>query len=308
MLTEKQKALIHAICHDTFYVKQYALEVLNEDKSKKNEKFVKEMSEKLHELQVKLPANIEGKVYMYRPEEFNARIYFHDGLGNTEWIDSLYDTIYSTRKASEIFSAMGIKNPVTVLLQGKPGTGKTEFARFVAYSLGLPMFSLNFSQMIDSHLGETSKNINIIFNYIKNNECILFLDELDCIAGNRQTASGAEKELSRISITLMQEIDRLPNNVIVIAATNMLENIDSALMKRFSIVKNVPEPTEEDNLRFIDFYFEKTGATKYVDKQEDIVNLKKNLTLKNCKSQRELIQILNQYISQKIVDQMDLKK
>lgn len=307
MLSEKQKSLIRAICFDNFYVKQYALEVLNEDKSKKNERFVKEMTEKLHELQVKLPANIEGKVFMYRPEEFNARLYFHDGNGNTEWIDSLYDTVYSSRKASEIFSAMGIKNPVTVLLQGKPGTGKTEFARFTAHCLGLPMFSLNFSQMIDSHLGETSKNINIIFNYIKNNECILFLDELDCIAGNRQTAYGAEKELSRISITLMQEIDRLPNNVIVIAATNMPENIDSALLKRFSIVKNIPEPAEEDNLRFIDFYFEKTGAIKYVDKQENIDNLKKNPTIKNSKSQRELIQILNQYISQKIIDKIQEK-
>ena len=304
MLTEKQKALIRAICHDTFYVKQYALEVLNEDKSKKNEKFVKEMTEKLHELQIKLPANIEGKVYMYRPEEFNAKLYFHDGLGNTEWIDSIYKTIFSSRKAAEAFTEMGIKNPVTLLLYGKPGTGKTEFVRYAAHELGLPIFVLNFSQMIDSHLGETSKNINLIFNYIKNNECILFLDELDCIAGNRQTATGAEKELSRISITLMQEIDRLPNNVIVIAATNMPENIDSALLKRFSIVKIVSEPTEDDNLRFIDFYFDKTGAIKYVDKQENIDTLKKNPTIKNCKSQRELIQILNQYISQKIIDKI----
>ena len=304
MLTEKQKALIRAICHDTFYVKQYALEVLNEDKSKKNEKFVKEMTEKLHELQIKLPANIEGKVYMYRPEEFNAKLYFHDGLGNTEWIDSIYKTIFSSRKAAEAFTEMGIKNPVTLLLYGKPGTGKTEFVRYAAHELGLPIFVLNFSQMIDSHLGETSKNINLIFDYIKNNECILFLDELDCIAGNRQTATGAEKELSRISITLMQEIDRLPNNVIVIAATNMPENIDSALLKRFSIVKIVSEPTEDDNLRFIDFYFDKTGAIKYVDKQENIDTLKKNPTIKNCKSQRELIQILNQYISQKIIDKI----
>ena len=64
-MSEKQKSLIRAICFDNFYVKQYALEVLNEDKSKKNERFVKEMTEKLHELQVKLPANIEGKVYVY---------------------------------------------------------------------------------------------------------------------------------------------------------------------------------------------------------------------------------------------------
>lgn len=304
MLSEKQKSLIRAICFDNFYVKQCALEVLNEDKSKKNERFVKEMTEKLHGLQVKLPANIEGKVYVYRPEEFNAKLYFHDGLGNTEWIDSIYKTIFSSRKAAEAFTEMGIKNPVTLLLYGKPGTGKTEFVRYAAHELGLPIFVLNFSQMIDSHLGETSKNINLIFNYIKNNECILFLDELDCIAGNRQTATGAEKELSRISITLMQEIDRLPNNVIVIAATNMPENIDSALLKRFSIVKIVSEPTEDDNLRFIDFYFDKTGAIKYVDKQENIDTLKKNPTIKNCKSQRELIQILNQYISQKIIDKI----
>lgn len=304
MLSEKQKSLIRAICFDNFYVKQYALEVLNEDKSKKNERFVKEMTEKLHELQVNLPANIKGKVYVYRPEEFNAKLYFHDGLGNTEWIDSIYKTIFSSRKAAEAFTEMGIKNPVTLLLYGKPGTGKTEFVRYAAHELGLPIFVLNFSQMIDSHLGETSKNINLIFNYIKNNECILFLDELDCIAGNRQTATGAEKELSRISITLMQEIDRLPNNVIVIAATNMPENIDSALLKRFSIIKIVSEPTEDDNLRFIDFYFDKTGAIKYVDKQGNIDTLKKNPTIKNCKSQRELIQILNQYISQKIIDKI----
>ena len=304
MLSEKQKSLIRAICFDNFYVKQYALEVLNEDKSKKNERFVKEMTEKLHELQVNLPANIKGKVYVYRPEEFNAKLYFHDGLGNTEWIDSIYKTIFSSRKAAEACTEMGIKNPVTLLLYGKPGTGKTEFVRYAAHELGLPIFVLNFSQMIDSHLGETSKNINLIFNYIKNNECILFLDELDCIAGNRQTATGAEKELSRISITLMQEIDRLPNNVIVIAATNMPENIDSALLKRFSIIKIVSEPTEDDNLRFIDFYFDKTGAIKYVDKQGNIDTLKKNPTIKNCKSQRELIQILNQYISQKIIDKI----
>lgn len=299
MLTEKQKSLIRAICFDNFYVKQYALEVLNEDKSKKNERFIKEMTEKLHELQVKLPANIEGKVYVYRPEEFNAKLYFHDGLGNTEWIDSVYKTIFSSRKAAEAFTEMEIKNPVTLLLYGKPGTGKTEFVRYAAHELGLPIFVLNFSQMIDSHLGETSKNINLIFNYIKNNECILFLDELDCIAGNRQTATGAEKELSRISITLMQEIDRLPNNVIVIAATNMPSNIDPALLERFSFIKEVKELTHEDNLRFVEFYLKQSGAIKYFNENND--SEYKNVS--KADNHRELIHKLNQLISQKIVNQ-----
>lgn len=220
-------------------------------------------------------------------------------LSDTEWIDSVYKTIHSSRKAAEAFTEMGIKNPVTLLLYGKPGTGKTEFVRYAAHELGLPIFVLNFSQMIDSHLGETSKNINLIFNYIKNNECILFLDELDCIAGNRQTATGAEKELSRISITLMQEIDRLPNNVIVIAATNMPSNIDTALLERFSFVKEVKELTYEDNLRFVEFYLNESGAIKYFDEKKD----REFINVAEIKNQRELIHKLNQIISLKIVEQ-----
>lgn len=123
------------------------------------------------------------------------------------------------------------------LLYGPPGTGKTMFARYIAYKKGLPFCYLNFSKAVDSYMGATSRNIAKAFTYAASNPCVFLLDEVDAISCNRSKgmSDGASKEIGRVTITLMQEFDRLPNDVIVLGATNRLDILDEAFISRFPV-------------------------------------------------------------------------
>lgn len=122
------------------------------------------------------------------------------------------------------------------LLYGAPGTGKTLFGKYIAYKLGLPFCYLNFARTVDSYMGATSKNIAKAFSYAASNPCVFMLDEVDTISCNRAGGmSGAEKEIGRVTITLLQEFDKLPNDVIVLAATNRMDLLDEAFISRCSI-------------------------------------------------------------------------
>ena len=110
----------------------------------------------------------------------------------------------------------------SVIFYGPPGTGKTMFARYIAFKKALPFCYLNFSRIIDSYMGSTAKNIAKAFAYASSNPCIFMLDEVDTISCDRKSTSGkgSDGEMSRITVTLMQEFDKIPNDVIVLAATN----------------------------------------------------------------------------------------
>ena len=83
-------------------------------------------------------------------------------------------------------------------------------------------------------MGDTSKNIKKVFDFCKGKPCVLMLDEIDCIGLKRSGGSnGADGELARTTISLMQELDQLTNKQIVIAATNREDRIDEALKRRF---------------------------------------------------------------------------
>lgn len=76
-------------------------------------------------------------------------------------------------------SEYGIPYLNSTLISGIPGTGKTEFAKYVAYRLDLPYAYLNFSYLIDSYLGKTAQNLRKVFDYCKGQKCVLMLDEVD---------------------------------------------------------------------------------------------------------------------------------
>lgn len=129
----------------------------------------------------------------------------------------------------------GIPYKNSTLIYGVPGTGKTEFARYVAYSLGIPYAYINFSFLIDSFMGNTSKNIQRVFDFCKGQKCVLMLDEIDCIGLKRGIGGngGSDGEISRTTISLMQALDDLIDGQIIIAATNRYDLLDPALSRRF---------------------------------------------------------------------------
>lgn len=144
--------------------------------------------------------------------------------------------IFKMSQVSQKLMEMQIPYKNATLLYGPPGTGKTMFGKYIAYKMNLPFCYLNISRVVDSYMGATSRNISQAFTYASANPCVFMLDEVDSISCNRSSAGNgsADKEMSRITITLMQEFDKITNDVVVIAATNRLDILDTAFVSRCS--------------------------------------------------------------------------
>ncbi|WP_374041013.1 AAA family ATPase [Massilia sp. PAMC28688] len=129
-------------------------------------------------------------------------------------------------------------------LYGAPGTGKTQTARWIAAELELPLLTVRCDTLISSLLGQTSKNLRRVFDYVEQRPCVLFLDEFDALA----SARGNERdvgELQRVVIALLQNIDALSENTIVLAASNHERLLDPAVWRRFPFQLPLPLPDEE---------------------------------------------------------------
>lgn len=114
---------------------------------------------------------------------------------------------------------------------------------------------MNFSKVVDSYMGVTSRNIAQAFAYASSNPCVFMLDEVDTISCNReQNSGGADREISRVTVTLMQEFDKLANDVVVIAATNRLDIMDKAFVSRFSQKYEMPPFTADENRNMINTF------------------------------------------------------
>lgn len=178
-----------------------------------------------------VPEEISQLVLVDHPEEtFDTERY-----RVTDQAERVANRIHAMRATAPRMRALGLPARNTTLLYGPPGTGKTEMARWIAFREHLPLVYVNMSNAVDSLMGRTAKNISQIFRYAHKGSCILMIDEIDCVANTRSSsARSADGELNRTTITLMQEIDRLPPGVALIAATNRMDMLDPALMRRFA--------------------------------------------------------------------------
>lgn len=187
---------------------------------------------------------------------------------------------------------LGIANAISrnigvnkFLFEGKPGTGKTEATKQLARILDRDLYIVNFSNVIDSKLGETQKNIDKLFdeiNNLKNKEKDLILfDEIDALALNRINNNDL-REMGRATSTLLKQFDSLNEKVIIIATTNLYKNLDAALKRRFDFTINFDRYTKEDMLdvcenitnAFLNKFKIKTHEKKIVRK---IISLMNNL-------------------------------
>lgn len=143
----------------------------------------------------------------------------------------------------EEFVAAGIDAPTRILFTGPPGTGKTLAASVLAKHLGVQLAVVRYGKTVGSHMGETGAAIARLFEEARKVPTVVFLDEADAIGNARSSKSdAADAENNRITLTLMQELDRAPQDLIVIAATNRPDALDPALQRRFSVQLDFPMP------------------------------------------------------------------
>lgn len=131
--------------------------------------------------------------------------------------------------------------------------------------------------MLDSYLGGTAKNLTYLFNYINQQQCVVMLDEIDSLAVKREYGSGsASAEVSRSTTCLLQLLDSVSNDHVILAATNLVEDVDNAVKRRFTQKHELHKLSSEDNERFIVQYLEDTGFEYDMDSVKDYA--KSNVT------------------------------
>lgn len=151
---------------------------------------------------------------------------------------------------------LGIVNAVSYnaginkfLLQGAPGTGKTEAVKQIARILEREIYMVDFSLLVDSKLGQTQKNITTMFKEINNftypSKILILFDEIDALALDR-TNSNDLREMGRATSTLLKGMDQLNEQVVLIATTNLYKYFDKALSRRFDAVIDFDRYSNED--------------------------------------------------------------
>jgi len=135
------------------------------------------------------------------------------------------------------------------LFEGPPGTGKTESAKQIARILERELFIVDFDSVIDSKLGQTSKNISSLFNEISSvsnpNKVLILFDEIDAIAIDRINANDL-REMGRATSSVLKGLDSLNDNIVLIATTNLYKAFDKALTRRFDAIIDFSNYTKQD--------------------------------------------------------------
>jgi hypothetical protein len=127
------------------------------------------------------------------------------------------------------------------LFEGDPGTGKTETVKQIARILDRNLYSVDFDSIIDSKLGQTSKNIASVFQEIRAlpnpEKIIIMFDEIDAIALDRINSNDL-REMGRVTSSVLKGLDGLDGSIVLIATTNLFGQFDKALTRRFDSIVN----------------------------------------------------------------------
>lgn len=160
------------------------------------------------------------------------------------------------------YQQLGARLPKGVLLTGPPGTGKTLLARAVAGEAGVKFFSRSGSDFEEVYVGVGAKRVRALFDAAKEaSPAIIFIDEIDSLGASRTTRAGAAdtRQVLNQLLTCMDGFDSSEANVIVIAATNDPNALDSALRRkgRFDAEVAVPKPDREGRQALFEYYLKK---------------------------------------------------
>lgn len=206
------------------------------------------LSEMSFSVQGAIPAPRDRDSTLELIEVLNPKVKISDVALPDKTKEILLQIIEEQKKAESLLSKK-IMPTNRVLLCGPPGCGKTLTANAIAGEIGIPVAYVKLDGLVSSYLGQTGTNIRKIFEYVKNKRIALFLDEFDAIAKKRDDANELG-EMKRVVMTLLQNMDAMPANVFLIAATNHHHLLDSALWRRFdiSLFLELPNPIQREEI------------------------------------------------------------
>jgi cell division protease FtsH len=159
----------------------------------------------------------------------------NDALKNVVGLESVKEEIryyIDLIKNKESFKQWNVKLPKGILLAGPPGTGKTLLVKTIAKSLNVPVISCSGSSFVEIYVGVGSKRIREVFTKAREyDNCIIFIDEIDAIGGKRNMHNNSERASTLNQLLVEMDGFNDETGIIVFAATNLVKNLDSALLR-----------------------------------------------------------------------------
>ena len=140
------------------------------------------------------------------------------------------------------------------LFFGAPGSGKTESVYQIARLLSRDILTVSFEQLIDSRLGETAKNVSLLFDEIDRlpyGKVIVLFDEIDALVLDRINKNDL-REMGRVTSVFLKELEHINDHVPIIATTNLIANFDKAILRRFDAVVSFDRYSKDDLISVAD--------------------------------------------------------
>ncbi|WP_175487197.1 AAA family ATPase [Epilithonimonas hungarica] len=179
---------------------------------------------------------------------------YHDIGGLSTEIARIREMVELPLLHPEIFSRLGVDAPRGLLLYGPPGSGKTLIARAIAQQTNAQFLNINGPEIIQKHYGESEEMLRKVFEEAaKYPASILFIDEIDALAPNRETVLGElEKRVVGQLLALMDGVTSR-GRMFVMGATNLPNNVDPALRRPGRLDREIPinPPTKAGRLEIL---------------------------------------------------------
>lgn len=156
-------------------------------------------------------------------------------LTYSQALSERFQRIILEQRQQQALAKHGLHPRRKILLFGPPGTGKTITASALAGELKLPLFTIRLDGLITKFMGETASKLRVIFDAMKNTRAVYFFDEFDAIGGDRNLGNDVG-EIRRVLNSFLQFMEQDRSDSLILAATNYVKLLDTALFRRFDDV------------------------------------------------------------------------